>query len=413
MQWRGPRHNGIASDKGTPVEWDKEKNVLWRTPMPGPGGATPVLAGKRLFVTSSLDEDLVLLCLNVADGKLLWQQKVTSGNTNARAGEGNSASPSPATDGKHVWCMFGTGVIACYSVEGDEVWKFQVADRFGAVDIQFGLTSTPVLHEDALYLQLIHGSLRRDDDTRTGKVIKLDKLTGKTIWEVDRNTEAQFECKQSYASPMLYQDGNQQFLVVHGADCTTGHDLQTGKELWRFATLNGPNPYNSQNHDPTFRFVSSPNFVPGTLIIPTAKAGPTIALQVDAKLRGDVSKQESVVRWACPQTPDVSIPLIVEDLVYLLHKDGKLQCLELATGKQIYFERTHTAQHRTSPVYADGKIYFGDRDGHCTVVAAGREFRILADNDLGEPITASPIFSEGVLYWRSYDAMYAVRSSKP
>lgn len=409
MQWRGPTHNGIANTKNAIVTWSQTENVRWRTAMPGPGGATPVLAGNRLFVSSAEKDDLVLLCLNATNGEILWKRTVGTGNQIARTSEGNSASPSPATDGKHVWVNFGTGILACYTVDGEEKWKFQLADRFGAIDIQFGLTSTPVLDGDSLYLQLIHGSLKRDDQTRTGKVIRLNKLTGKTLWEIERVTNAQFECKQSYASPLIYEDSERRFLVVHGADCTTGHDLELGTELWRFGTLNGPNAYNSQVNDPTFRFVASPAFVPGTLIIPTAKAGPTLALKVDADLRGDVSDKASVVKWVCPNTPDVSVPLIVEDLVYLLHKDGKLQCLELATGKEIYFERTHTAQHRTSPVYADGKIYFCDRDGHCTVVAAGREFKILADNDMGELITASPIFANEVLYLRSFDAIYAIR----
>lgn len=409
-QWRGAHGEGISSEKNIPINWSDKENVAWRTPMPGQAGATPCVWGERIFTTSSEGDDLVLLCLNTADGKILWKQTVGTGNQDARAGEGNSASPSPCTDGKHVWVFFGTGVLACYSVEGKEVWKFDVGQRFGKLDIQFGMTSTPVLDGDGLYLQLIHGPMKMSDDTRTGKVIKLDKETGKTVWEFDRVTEAKFECKHSYASPFVYDDKKMRFLVVHGADCITGHDLNSGKELWRFGMLNGPTELNPKPTDPTFRFVASPGISPKSdvIIVPTAKEGPVIALRA-SKLAGDVNKKPEAILWNFPRTPDVSIPLIVDDLVYLLHKDGKLQCLELATGKEVYFNRTFSAQHRSSPVYIDGYIYFSSNDGHVSIVKAGREFQLVTSIDMGEAIRSSFVVSNGTLYLRTYDALYAIR----
>ena len=138
---------------------------------------------------------------------------------------------------------------------------------------------------------------------------------------------------------------------------------------------------NPKNNDPTFRFVASPLVVPGSIIVPTAKEGPTVAIDVDSVLSGELEKSPSAIRWVLPRTPDVSIPLIVGGLVYLLHKDGKLQCLDLATGKELYLERTHTSQHRASPVYADGHIYLCARDGVTSVVKAGGRFELVAEND--------------------------------
>ncbi len=408
-QWRGPHGNGVSDDKSTATKWSKSENILWRAPLPGQGGATPALWNDKLFVTSADGNDLVLLCISASDGKLLWRQKVTSGNQDARAGEGNSASPSPSTDGKHVWVFYSTGILACFDVNGKEVWKFDVGERFGKLDIQFGLTSTPVLDGDALYLQLIHGAMRRGDDSRTGKVIKLDKLTGKTIWEVDRVTQADFECKHSYASPFIYRDDKRSFLVVHGADCTTGHALDTGKEIWRFGGLNGPTMHNKKQHDPTFRFVASPLVVPGLIVIPTCKEGPALAINVTDELQGDVTEKPSILKWTVANSPDVSIPLIVDGLIYHLHKDGKLQCLDAETGQEVYFERTHSVQHRASPIYANGHIYLCAKDGRCSVVKAGREFSLVSSNDLGEAITASPLVANGVLYIRTYDALYAIK----
>lgn len=408
-QWRGPKNDGVSSEKNIATEWSPEKNVLWRSELPGQAGATPVVWNDRIFLTSSEGDDLVLIAISTKDGSKLWKQKVGSGNQDARAGEGNSASPSPSTDGKHVWCFFGTGILACYTVDGQPVWKVDVNERFGKLDIQFGMTSTPVLHGDSLYLQLIHGPMKFDDNSRTGKVIKLDKKTGETEWEIDRITNAGFECKHSYASPFIYQDDKQEFLVVHGADCITGHKLSDGKELWRFGELNGPTQLNPKQNDPTFRFVASPTVVPGTIIVPTAKEGPLVVLKVNEALSGDSSKKPEVVSWSIPRTPDVSIPVIVDGLVYILHKDGKLQCMDLKSGEEIYFQRTYTGQHRSSPTYADGHLYFASNDGHCTVVKTGRDFQIVSTNAMNEPITASPVVSNGVLYIRSYQALYAIK----
>lgn len=406
-QWRGPDNNGICHETSLPISWDQSRNVVWKVDLPGQGGATPIIWNDRIFVTSADGDDLVLLCFSTQDGKQLWRRLVTSGNQDARAGEGNSASPSPSTDGQHVWVFFSTGILACYDFEGNQVWKLDCNERFGKIDIQFGLTSTPVLDGDSLYLQLLHGPMVRGNNQRTGKVIRLNKLTGETVWQYDRQTDAQFECKHSYASPLIVNASGKRMLIVHGADCTTAHDLESGKEVWRLGGLNGPTKLNPKGTDVTFRFVASPSFGGGKLIIPTAKAGPTVALPLNDAAAGNLN--ESHVAWTAAQTPDVSIPLIVDDLVYLLHNDGKLQCVELATGKQVYFERTHSVQHRTSPVYANGHIYFCGKDGMCTVVKAGRKFEIVASNPMGgEPITASPAISEGKLYIRTYQALYAI-----
>lgn len=411
--WRGPRHDHTSTAAGIPLDWSKEgKHVAWRTPLPGQAGATPCVWGERIFLTSNEGDDLVVLAIATADGRVLWKKTVGSGNQDARSGEGNSASPSPSTDGRHVWSFFGTGILACHTVDGDEVWRCDTNERFGRIDLQFGMTSTPVLDGGALYLQLIHGPMKLDDQSRTGKVVKLDAATGATIWEVDRPTDAQFECKHSYASPAIYRDGAREFLVVHGADCTTGHALSDGRELWRFGQVNGPTETNPKPRDPTFRFVASPGIVPGLIVVPTAKGGPTVALRVSDALSGDCSGKKEVVAWVHPRTPDVATPLIAEGLVWLLHNDGKLECLDAETGAGLWFERTHNAQHRSSPLLVDGRLWFGANDGHVTAVNAGREFEPVASIDLGEPVTASPIVADGVLYVRSHDALYAVRGER-
>lgn len=404
-QWRGPRGNSVSIESRIPLEWSKTENVAWRVELPGSAGATPVIWEKRIFLTSAEGKDLVLMAVST-DGKTLWKKKVASGNKDARGGEGNSASASPSTDGKHVWCFFGTGDLACYTVDGDQVWAFNVQDKYGRFDIQFGMTSTPVLHQGHLYLQLIHGTMR--GDYTVGKVIKLDATNGKEVWAVDRPSTATFECKHSYASPFIYDDGTLSFLVTHGADFTAGHALNDGRELWRFAGLNGPSEYNSGKFDPTFRFVSSPGVVDGTIIIPTAKNGPSVALKVSDQLVGDSTANQKVVRWSHEKTCDVSIPIVYDNLVYFFRKDGRVFCIELATGEELYYERTHTSQHRSTPIVVDGHLIWCAKDGTCTVLKIGKDFEIVAQNDMQEPITASPVVSNGTLYLRTYDALYAI-----
>ncbi|XZE22387.1 PQQ-binding-like beta-propeller repeat protein [Pirellulaceae bacterium SH449] len=408
QQWRGPTNDGHSADTNVVKDWSLDTNVKWKTPLPGRGGSTPIIVNGRIYLTSGDKGDLVAMGLSGESGEVLWKTRVTSGDQPARGDEGNSASASPVCDGEHVWVFFSNGVLACLTIDGDEVWKFDVGERFGRLDIQFGLTSTPVLDGDHLYLQLIHGAMRRGDNTRTGQVIKLEKKTGKTVWVNDRVTNADFECKHSYASPFLHRGEEGEFLVVHGADCITAHDLSTGKELWRFGELNGPTRWNAKQNDPTFRFVASPLITRGRVIVPTAKEGPLVSLKLD-QLKGDSSANAQAVAWVSPRTPDVSIPLAVDKYIYLLQKDGRLQCVEWDTGKEVYLQRVHSSQHRTSPIYADGYLYMASSDGTVSVVKAGPEFELVSSVNVGAPVTASPVISDGTLFIRSFDAIYAIR----
>ncbi len=229
--WRGPKNDGLSPEKNVPVRWSTTENVAWKLPMPGPAGSTPVVWGQQVFLTTVDGEGQLLLMSISADGKEQWRQVIASGNTNVRGDEGNSASPSPVTDGEHVWTLMGEGTLACYTLAGKQVWKFNVQDRYGKLQIQFGLTSTPVVDGGVLYLQLIHGE--GNAKTREACVVALEKSTGKQIWRVDRPSDGYAENEHSYASPMIYDDGDKKFLLTHGADYIVAHRLSDGAEIWR------------------------------------------------------------------------------------------------------------------------------------------------------------------------------------
>ena len=398
-EWRGPARDGVSTEVNVPVDWNKTKNVAWRLALPGPAGATPVVWGERIFLTSVDEEKLVLLCVSTK-GEVLWRRVVAPGNKDVRGDEGNSASPSPATDGKHVWTFMANGVLACYTVTGEEVWKLDVQDRYGKLSIAFGMTSTPILDQGRLYLQLIHGEGKTE--TREAMVVALDARTGREIWKQPRPSDARAECEHSYASPILYRDDRREFLISHGADYVVAHRLNDGNELWRCGDLNPKGNYN-----PTLRFVASPVAAAGMIVVPSAKNGPVLALRAD--VQGDVTGLDSALHWKLPQnTPDVPSPLVHNGLVYLCRENGNLICLDAKSGERLYEERTTRDRHRASPVYADGNVYLTARKGIVTVVKAGRDFQILSQNDLGEAMSASPVISNGRIYLRTFDALYAI-----
>jgi outer membrane protein assembly factor BamB len=402
--WRGPTGDGLSSEKNLPTYWSPTKNVAWKLALPGPAGATPVVWDDRIFLTSVNDAgDLLLIAVDTS-GKQLWQQVVSSGNKIARGDEGNSASPSPVTDGQHVWTFMGEGTLACYTVDGKESWKFNLQDRYGKFSIQFGMSSTPILADGVLYLQLIHGE--GNPKTREACVIALEAVTGKEIWRVDRPSDAEAENEHSYASPMLYRDRNTTLLLTHGADFIVAHDLKDGHEVWRCGGLNRRDDA-TLPYDPTLRFVASPVSVPGLIVVPSAKQHPVLAIRPDG--HGDISEVAEKHVWTWKRTPDVPTPVIVDGLVYLCMENGNLAVLEAETGTEVYTKATHRQRHRASPVYADGKLYLTARDGRVTVVQTGRDFNVFAVNELGEDQSASPAISNGTIYLRTFQHLWAIR----
>jgi outer membrane protein assembly factor BamB len=393
-QWRGPRNDGTSTETGLPTKWSKTENVRWRLELPGPGPSTPIVWQDRIFLTSADGDDLVLLCVNTS-GKLIWKKVVDSGNFDVRQGESNASAPSPSTDGEHVWVFFGTGALACYDFDGNEVWKVNLQKRHKKFRIYWGMSSTPLLDGDRLYLQLLH--------TNEQLVLALDKSTGQEIWQHRRKTNASYESLHSYASPFIYRFDDQEFLLTHGADYIVAHSLKDGTEIWRCGGLQKPRFYN-----PSFRLVASPVAVSGLIVVPSAKNGPVLGLNPNGA-QGNITNAKAFYRWKRNKnTPDVPSPVIHNGLVYLSRENGVLICLDAQTGEEVYKKRAHNKRHRGSPVYADGKIYLMGMDGTVTVVKAGRTFEILAKNSVGERLAASLAISNGTIYLRSYKALYAI-----
>jgi outer membrane protein assembly factor BamB len=396
-QWRGPTNDGVCKETNHTAEWSDTKNVVWKLAMPGMGSSTPAIWEDRMFLTSEDDKDLELLCISTA-GKELWKRKLGSGRKRWMNGEANNASASPCTDGKHVWVFDGVGDFACFDFDGKEIWKFDAQDRYGKFKTQHGWHNSPLLDGDRLYIQLLH---------QLGAwVIALDKATGKEVWKIERKSDGYAENKDSYASPIMWRKGNDAYLIIHGNDYATAHSLKDGSEIWRVGDLN---PNNAQHkYRPDLRFVASPVATPDLIVIPSAKQHDIVGLKPSAK--GLVRAGSEYEQWRRSKgTPDVPSPLVYDGIVYLCGEQGLFTCLDAQTGKELYKpERLHTARYRASPVYGDGKIYCTARDGTITVIKAGPKYERLAEIKMPDQITASPAISNGRIYIRGWETLYAI-----
>src|SRR5687767_208725 len=307
------------------------------------------------------------------------------------------SSPSPVTDGKTVWVMTGLGIFKAFDFAGKELWARDIQKDYGKCGLQWGYASSPLLDKGALYVEVLHG-MKTDDPSY---VLKIDGASGRTLWRVERPTEAIRESPDAYTTPVLARAGAKEELVVSGGDIVTGHDPATGKELWR---ANGLNPGN----DPNFRIIASPVAFDGLVYAPT-RVKPLLALRPGG--RGNVT--ESHLAWKFQNGPDVPTPVTDGKYFYSVNDRGIAWCLDAKTGAEIYGgQRMKAAIYSSSPVLADGKIYISNEEGLTTVLRAGPKFEILAENEMGEYTLSSPAISEGQIFLRTEAALYCVGQRK-
>jgi len=411
--WRGPSYDGSSEETNLPAAWSETENVAWATELPGPGEATPVVWGDRVFV-SSADRDgtaLHALCLSVGNGKVLWQKTVAE--VVRRAPNNSMACPSPVTDGKRAYFLFGTGNLAAFDMEGKEVWARGLETDFGRFSVKWGYGSSPLLYDGKLYVQV----LRREQPYEwSGQgewptdsfLLALDADTGKDVWKHVRKPAGVDENQDAYSTPVLFQHDGRTEIIVAGGDCVTGHDPATGRELWRLDyNLNGA---------AMWRLVTSP--VPGDgLVYGVRPRGGNALFAIPAGRTGTVAGDE--LAWTYdPFTPDVCVPLLYQGRLYVL-ADGKrvLSCLDPKTGEQLWQgELDQDGQRgggrgvfRASPLGADGKVYVMDEAGEVTVLAAGDEFKVLSRIQMGGGKNRSSIVAaQGRLFVRTSEKLYCI-----
>jgi outer membrane protein assembly factor BamB len=390
-QWRGPNLNGVSAEKNLPVKWTTAENVIWKAPMPGWSGSTPVIWRDRIFLNVAEADSLSLWCVDKTKGAVLWKKPLGSGNVKMR--KQNMSSPSPVTDGKSVFVMTGTGVLKGFDFNGKELWSRDIQKEYGAFGLNWGYASSPLLFDNSLFVQVLHG-MKTDDPSY---LLRIDTRNGKTLWKVERPTNAQRESPDSYSTPGLLRLGKNTEIVITGGDCVTGHDPATGKELWR---ANGLNPDNN----PFYRVVASP-VIFNEIIYASSKYKPLLALRAGG--RGDVTT--SHLLWSTPNGPDVPTPVTDGKYLYIVNDRGIMWCLDAKTGAEIYAQqRIKPGNYSGSPVLADGKIYVTNEDGLTTVVKAGPAFEVLAENALEDYCLSSPAISDGQIFIRTAQNLYCI-----
>jgi outer membrane protein assembly factor BamB len=390
-QWRGPTRNGVSEETNLPFRWSTQENIHWKVALPGRSGSTPVIWGDRIFVTVTEGEQIELWCVDRTQGAVLWKASLGSGNRRSR--KANMSTPSPVTDGESVWVLTGTGLLRRFDLNGKELWLRDITRDYGAFGLNYAYGSSPLLFDDSLYIQVLHG-MRTNDPSY---VLRVDKATGRTVWRVERPTDAVYESPDSYTTPAIVRMGAGLELVVSGGDCVTGHDLATGKELWR---ANGLNP----GSEGDYRIVASP-VVLGEIVFVPSRVRPLLALRAGG--RGDVTTSHRL--WSVNTGPDVPSPVSDGRYLYVIRDNGIMYCLDVQTGAQVYGgQRLPSGTYSSSLVLADGKIYATNEDGVTTVIRAGPRFEILAENGLDDYTLSSPAISNGQIFLRTDFALWAI-----
>jgi outer membrane protein assembly factor BamB len=377
-QFRGPSGQGHSAEAGLPIAWSESQNVVWKTPVPGRGWSSPVVAGGRVWVTTSVNEkgaSLRVVAFDVASGREAVNVEVFRLRSADLTNPKNShASPTPIVEGDRVYVHFGAEGTAALSTSGEIVWKA----RF-QYESQHGNGGSPVLYGDLLIFSC--------DGSDNAFVVALDKRTGKVRWRTWRRDPVD----QAYSTPLVIRVGDRDQLVSVGAYRAAAYDPQTGKEIWRVSYADG------------FSNVPRPVFGHGLVYIATGFQQPSL-LAVRADGAGDVTKTH--IAWTlkrgAPLTPS---PLLVGDELFIVNDGGIASCLDAKTGATHWVQRLGGA-FSASPVFADGRIYFLSEEGMSAVLAPGKEFRKLAESTLDGAILASMAVSERSIFIRTNSHLY-------
>jgi outer membrane protein assembly factor BamB len=380
-QWRGPRLDGTSKEKKVPIHWNAKSNVLWKTELPGLGHASPIVFGDRVFTVSAVPqtEERLLLALNRANGKIVWQQPVLKSPLEKKHSLNSHASSTPACDGERVFVTFldvNTVVVAAYDFLGKQQWLV----RPGKFSSMHGFCSSPILFEDQVIVNCDH-----DGD---GYIIALDRKTGRELWRIARPNRT-----RSYCVPLIRDISGRTQMILTGSKCTASYDPRTGKELW---LMDGP----------TEQFVASPVYsAKDDLVLITAGYPEYHTLAIRADGQGQVGAEK--IAWRTIKgAVYVPSPIIDGDYFFIISEGGIAHCFETKSGKILWTERM--GAHHASLVSANGLIYFLNDNGVMNVVKAGPQFERVAQNVIGEKTFASPAISDGKIFLRGDKHLFCI-----
>jgi outer membrane protein assembly factor BamB len=413
--WRGPRGTGASDEKNLPVRWSASENIAWKAPVGGVGVSSPIVSGDRVVVTSQIGTGVrrpgnhprlaqgasggvageralaagagagdrtffVVEAFNRADGRRLWQHRVeATGPLPGVHDKHNLASPSPVSDGQMVYAWFGTGQIVALDMNGKVVWERHLGREIAPFEINWGHASSPTLYGDTLLLLCDHSP--------ASYLLAVDKTSGKERWRADRGRG-----RMSYTTPFVVETPTGPELIVNSSERVDAYDPRTGAFLWH---VGGSNQFP----------IPAPTFHDGIVYMTRGyRSGPYMAVRPGG--RGDISRSHVV--WEVPTgAPYISSLVYDEGILYMASDVGAVTAIDAASGRRIWQQRVDGI-FSASPVAGDGKIYFVSETGETIVLKAGRQPEILARNDLGERLIASPAISNGQLFIRSDAQLFAI-----
>ena len=410
--WRGPNFDGSSPEKNLPDDFSKTNGVKWVTALPGPSAATPIIWADTVFISSTDTKTKTLraMAFDRQTGKELWNQEVAP--RVSQDNNSNFASPSPTTDGTLVWFLYGTGDLVAFDFKGSKVWSRNLEQEYSPFAYQWTYGASPTLFDGRLYVQVlnrdepVHGRGKKDGPGES-YLLALEPKTGKEIWRHVRPSEAAAESQEAYSTPIPFTHGGRTEILISGGDCLTGHEAQTGKELWRWGSWNP----GKIGH---WRLVPSPVASEHAALVCAPKGSPVFAVK-----HGLSGKQaDSALLWTSAEQRDVSsdvaTPLLYQGRFYILNGEKKLLArVDPATGKPDWIgDLVARPKIESSPTGADGKIYFQNFKGEVMIVAADKEFKLLRTipmGDEGDDRLRSVIsVAEGNLFIRTGSKLYCV-----
>ncbi len=381
-QFRGPDGQGHAEVSKLPLKWSESTSFAWKTPLPGLGWSSPVVADGKIWLTTATEEgkSLRALCLEATSGKILQDVEVFKLPAAGRIHQKNShASPTPILEGDRVYVHFGANGTACLTSAGAVVWKQQL--KYSPVH---GSGGSPALWKELLLISC--------DGAGDPFVVALDKKTGQPRWRTSREPN-DYPKKFAFSTPLVIEVNGAAQAVSTGASGATAYDPATGKPIWRVRYAEG------------YSNVPRPVFGHGLVFLATGYDKPTlIAVRPDGK--GDVT--DTHVAWRLDRNaPNNPSPLLVGEELYLVSDNGIATCLDAKTGQAHWRERLG-GTFSASPFHAAGRIYFLDEAGATTVLKPGKTFESLARNELKARTLASPAPLEGALLLRTDKSLYRI-----
>jgi outer membrane protein assembly factor BamB len=407
-QWRGPEGNGVSHETNLPLVWNDQRGIAWKADLPEWGDSTPAIWGNAIFLTSQHDDNLLVLKLDKATGHIVWTQTVGAGTVKRAPIKGkspterkeqkfhnlqNMATPSPVTNGQVVVVHFGNGDLAAYDFDGKQLWHHNLQADYGGYTIWWGHANSPVIYGNSVISVCMQDSLA---DVAKPPVesylVAHDLRTGEQLWKTSRMTGAKAEECDAYTTPVFTEVDGQTQMIVMGGNQVDAYDPATGKQLWFLPRIVGG------------RTVTGPVVADGLVFVTQGKSGPLLAVKFGGK--GELPRQSIVWRHE-EGTPDSSTPVAWENHLFAISDHGIARCYDLHSGREEWTERLK-GDFKASPVAADGKVYFLNTHGQCTVVSAAAHFDNLAENQLDDETIASPAISDGRIYLRGHKALYCI-----